>query len=70
MSASSSSKSKIAKFSSIRLRVTDFGKTTSPRWTCQRSVTCAGGSAEPLGDPADHRVVEHLARARSATTPR
>ena len=30
------------KFSAIRSREDDFGKTTSPRWTCQRSVTCAG----------------------------
>src|SRR3712207_8589094 len=38
----SSSKSKSSKFSLIRPGFTDFGKTTSPRWRCQRSVTCAG----------------------------
>jgi hypothetical protein len=26
----------------MRPRFTDLGKTTSPRWTCQRRVTCAG----------------------------
>ena len=35
-------KSKSSKFSSIRDGVVDFGKTTSPRCTCQRSTTCAG----------------------------
>ena len=48
--SSSSSKSKMSKFSSTRLRVTDFGKTTSPRCTCQRSVTCAGVLPQLLGD--------------------
>ena len=41
-STSDSSKSKSAKFSSMRLRVTDLGNTMSPRWRCHRSVTCAG----------------------------
>ena len=42
ISASLSSKSKIAKFSSTRERVTYLGKMMSPRCTCQRSVTWAG----------------------------
>ena len=39
---SSSSKSKISEFSSIRAGVVDFGKMMSPRWMCQRSTTWAG----------------------------
>ena len=49
---------------------TDFGKTMSPRWTCQRSVTWAGVLPTSLGDLGDHRVVEHARPGRSATTPR
>ena len=41
MSVSSSSKSKISKFSLIRAGVVDFGKMMSPRCMCQRSVTWA-----------------------------
>ena len=42
MSAASSSKSKMAKFSAIRSGRLDLGNTMSPRWTCQRSTTWAG----------------------------
>ena len=86
MSASSSSKSKIAKFSSIRLRVTDFGKTTSPRWMCQRSVTWAGlrpsrsairpmtGSSATLpraiGDHASVTISWSASKARSSSWAR
>ncbi len=60
-SSSVSSKSKIAKFSTIRSRFTDFGNTMSPRWMCQRSVTWAGVLPRRFGDRHDHRVAEHLA---------
>ena len=33
----------------------------SPRWMCQRSVTCAGDLPVPLGDADDGLVLEHLA---------
>ena len=36
--SASSSKSKSSKFCCIRSAFIDFGKTMSPRWTCQRSV--------------------------------
>ena len=57
MSSSVSSKSKSAKFSSIRSRCIDFGKMMSPRCRCQRRVDLGRGAAEALGDRPDRLVV-------------
>ena len=86
IAVSSSSKSKIRKFSSIRFGVVDFGKTMSPRCTCQRSTTWAGvrptcsamstivGSSSTLpwaiGDHASVRMLCALPYARTCSLVR
>jgi hypothetical protein len=59
MSSSLSSKSKSSKFSWIRDGVVDFGKTMSPRWMCQLSVTWAVVRPRRIRDGGDGRVPQH-----------
>ena len=60
--ASSRVKSKISELSWMRSSRVDLGKTTSPRCTCQRSVTCPVLLPEPWRS-RERRVVEHFPRA-------
>jgi len=59
--------------SSMRARVTDFGNTTSPRCTCQRSTTCAGVTpcaAATSASTGASRSVRLNGLYPSSTTPR